>query len=399
MDTGNNSNLNGIIVGTLPAMYRGIAAGGIATHIGGLITNLKLRGANICITYHKPFNVKHPDVISSTKLSWVVMVVRGLILLLKNRNFQFRRYSIKNIIFIAYYLSVLSLLLKRKSPSFIHIHSLYNPASIAIKLLKYNGNIIITDHGFWVDKKYPKDKKIVNLLIESYNVADKVIYLSKYGFDQHIQAKFGTLSKLVKIPNPSSFDEYPCRNLSEDRSLPRKKSLIFNGYGDSIKTKGLLFLLQAVNENPYLCRNILLIIICNQEAKEYIKQHKWNFEYKVYGRLPFVDVLNLYRESDILVVPSRVESFGLVYTEALAVGIPVVGYHKMIKEFSEELDTYIGEPMDIETETPNDLAIKIIKCLNTSFDAKLVRVRLRSKYDWNYKIDDFIRLYESPKEC
>ena len=381
----------GLIIGTLPAKYKGIAAGGIATHISGLIDALNKEGIRTFICYHKPFGVKHPEVINSLKIEWISAVLKGIVMLLFVKGYSIRRYSFKTNILVAYYYATLSTFLRKNALDFIHIHSLYNPAAIALKWLKYPKRIITTDHGFWLDANYPKDKKLIVLLQDNYAVASKVIYISDVALAQHQKAKLGDLAKLVKISNPTFFINYPYKSCS--KHVPSKKIIIFNGYKESLTTKGLAFLLETVNRNDYLNTNVRLLIICNNEARKYIQERVWNFEYEVFGRTKFEEILKMYTQSDLLVVPSKFESFGLVYTEALAVGIPVVGYYAVIDEFKQTLNTYIGESIDITREQPDDLARKIISCLDKPFNQKDTREALVKHYDWKNLIGRFLVLY------
>ncbi len=387
-------NKLGLIIGTLPACYRGIAAGGIATHIEGLIKSLHQKGIRTYICYHKPFGVKHPEVMASSKMAWSVAVLKGSLMLLFVHEHKWRKYSFKTNLLIAYYCGVLKCFLKKVHPDFVHIHSLYNPSPIVLKYLKYSGPIIITDHGFWVNENYSCNPHLLFLLQKTFSIATKVVYISDMALFYHQKVQLGDLNKLVKISNPSFFENYPCK---ENVQTKAKQILIFNGYGNSLTIKGLPFLLNAVNADTYLCQHLKLQIICNDEAHDYIQQRKWNFEYVLYGRTKFSDVLNMYTQSDILVVPSKFESFGLVYTEALAVGIPVIGYYAMINEFQKTLNTYIGEPIDIVHEQPKDLAQKIKKCLVTPFAQEEVRAALIKAYDWNFLINRFLSLYYAPK--
>ena len=109
-------NKLGLIIGTLPACYRGIAAGGIATHIEGLIKSLHQKGIRTYICYHKPFGVKHPEVMASSKMAWLVAVLKGSLMLLFVREHKWRKYSFKTNLLIAYYCGVLKCFLKKVHP-------------------------------------------------------------------------------------------------------------------------------------------------------------------------------------------------------------------------------------------------------------------------------------------
>lgn len=236
-----------------------------------------------------------------------------------------------------------------------------------------------------------ENKRLTILLQDNYTIASKVIYISNVALVQHQKAKLGDLGKLVKISNPTFFDNYPRKFYS--KKVNNKKVIIFNGYKESLTTKGLSFLLETVNNNVYLNSKVRLLIICNNEAQKYIQNHIWILNTMMFGRTKFEEILEMYAQSDLLVVPSKFESFGLVYTEALAVGIPVIGYYAMIDEFRETLNLYVGESIDITREQTSDLARKIIKCLDISFDQEAVREVLVKHYDWGNLINHFLMLY------
>lgn len=382
----------GLIIGTLPALYNAKTAGGIATHIDGLVKQLKKEGISIYMCYHKPFGISHPEILASTILEWCLYVTLGGLGLFFNKNIRMKDYPLRFNVQISFYYGLLSRYLNKINPDFIHIHSLYNPAAIVLDLIGYRKNIIITDHGFWVDINHSKPK-ITRLLKRNFNIAKYVIYISDQALLFHNKKRLGNLNKLKKISNPSDFSHYPSKATSSSSYYVKNKIIIFNGYNDSMNVKGLPFLLDAVNSNEYLCMNVELYLICNQEAHTYVKNGKWNFSYKLFEKMPFDKILQLYSVSDILVVPSRNESFGLVYTEALAVGIPIIGYHKMVNEFSNTLQTYIGEPIDILNEQPSDLATKIIKTLNKSINREEIKKMIVSAYSWENNIQKFLNLY------
>ena len=385
-------NKVGLIIGTLPSTYLRVAPGGIATHIDGLMKQLKQKGVHCYICYHKPFGVISPDVINSSRLRWVWSVLMGFLKLLFIRKFDFSRYSLDTNIKIAYYYWTLNRFFKRNSVDFIHVHSLHNPAPIALALLNRTEKVVITDHGFWLRFGFQSNQKILNALMDNFELASKIVYISEVALLKHCEFRLGDLIKLVKISNPTDFHEYPIRMKVASN---RKHVLIFNGYKDSLYTKGLDVLLDALNNDCYLSNHIKAYFVCNQKAQDFLSKGKWNFEYEMMGPVPLSAILDLYLKGDILVTPSRSESFGLVYTEALAVGLPVVGYRPIIEEFSNTLGTYIGEPFDSNEESSLILTERIKKCLSAPFDQKYVRQRLIECFGWANAIHKYMDLYYS----
>lgn len=381
----------GLIIGPFPGRITGqLSPGGIATHIDGLINYLDGTGISTYKCYHKPYNIKRADILNSSPKEWFISVIHGIILLIHSKNFDFSNYSIRDTIIIAFYLASLKSFLLKVAPDFVHIHSLHNPAPIALGILNYRKPIIITDHGFWQHEGYSGKKSMIKL-IKNYTLASTVIYISNIAYKKHISAKLGDNKKLVKIPNPTNFMKYP-NKVNKENNLP-KKEIFFNGYSESIERKGLDILLSTMNKYSELYDTIKLKIICDKKAENYIKNNSWKFEYALIERTTLEKILIIYCDVDLLVVPSRSESFGLVYTEALAVGIPVIGYFEVIYEFKKTLDNYIGESFNPFSEHEQDLRDKIVKCLNTPFDAHTVRDGLIKNYGWDVLGPRILDLY------
>src|SRR5690606_14688415 len=105
--------------------------------------------------------------------------------------------------------------------------------------------------------------------------------------------------------------------------------------------------------------------------------------------------IKIYNEGSILVVPSKSESFGLVYMEALAVGMPIVGFNETIKEFEQELQINIGESFNSFEENESDLAKKIKKVILNHYDRHELRQAVTEKYGWKNNIQRFIECYKS----
>jgi len=68
-----------------------------------------------------------------------------------------------------------------------------------------------------------------------------------------------------------------------------------------------------------------------------IKKYSGNEKLKFYQLMPYEDVLKLYRDSDIFVYPGYSDSFGFIFMDAMAFGVPIItvdGYAR--KEIIED---------------------------------------------------------------
>jgi glycosyltransferase involved in cell wall biosynthesis len=102
----------------------------------------------------------------------------------------------------------------------------------------------------------------------------------------------------------------------------------------------------------------------------------------------------MFGQADVLALPSRSEAYGLVLVEAVAAGIPVVGFAPTVEEFRCLLGTDIGEPFDAEAESSADLADKIENVLGRSFDRRDLAERARRVFSWDTLFPQYDRFYK-----
>lgn len=158
--------------------------------------------------------------------------------------------------------------------------------------------------------------------------------------------------------------------------LTKYKRKIWNGTAKQIicigrmipKIKGQDILIQAMKKVHEVYPEIICVFVGGDpEGENNIEiMKKLSKDFNLEGVIKFVgnchNVPKLLAESDLQVVPSREEGFGLVVVEGMATGLPVIC-------------SYTGGPIEIiqdningyffEVENANDLAKKIIKVLSS----------------------------------
>ena len=82
-------------------------------------------------------------------------------------------------------------------------------------------------------------------------------------------------------------------------------------------------------------------------------------------------VIGVMSSAELVCLPSRSESFGLVMIEALAAGAPVVGFGPTLREISERTGIDVGEPVD--DPTPENVAAAIEAVRSRSWDRERLR--------------------------
>lgn len=109
----------------------------------------------------------------------------------------------------------------------------------------------------------------------------------------------------------------------EPEKVPRR--LIFVGNTEDRK-KGILYLMQAMTMLPDDV-NLMVVDGCSKWkffASELIDRYRLHGRVDFLARIPAEDLAGEYRKSEIAVVPSVYEGFGLPAAEAMACGVPVV---------------------------------------------------------------------------
>ena len=115
----------------------------------------------------------------------------------------------------------------------------------------------------------------------------------------------------------------------KDKPSSDKVSLLFVGH--LTRAKGVLDLLQAV-ASLHVSQTWQLHIVgstsaepeTKQQLQAIIKKHHLQDQVKLHGRVSNEDLAHLYADADVFVLPSYWEGYGIVFLEAMYVGLPVV---------------------------------------------------------------------------
>ncbi|WP_319591766.1 glycosyltransferase family 4 protein [uncultured Draconibacterium sp.] len=196
---------------------------------------------------------------------------------------------------------------------------------IAMSLKKtLNGRIIFTQHVFVTSLKLQKN--FFNTEFETYKRADQIITVTQHG-KKHLTKKGVDAKKIKCIYNgidPEKFSKFSNVNIKSKYGLPKHEKLIlYSGRIDNIK--GLNYLCQAIQSLVNDIPDIRLVIAGDGDYNSLIKSTR-NFSAHIsfLGFIPFEDLVVLYQEADIGVIPSLEEHCSYVALEMLHSGLPVV---------------------------------------------------------------------------
>ena len=248
----------------------------------------------------------------------------------------------------------------------IHAHSLFENGYLAYKAKKeYGTEYIVAIRNTDVNGYFKRAKHLKKIGIEIMKNAKKIIFISQSYRDLVINTfikesdKEEIVNKSEVIPN--GIDDFWINNISID-----KRNLI---------NKGEVHLVQAcrIDKNKNVSTSIeiakklredginsfIKIIGDGDEKKllleKYSDLHYVSFEEKASK----YELKKYYDNSDILIMPSKNETFGLVYPEAMSRGLPIIytrnqGFDKYFA------DGEVGYPITYNDVEEGALAIKNI---------------------------------------
>lgn len=262
---------------------------------------------------------------------------------------------------------------------------------------------IITAHGTDI-KGFKKDNRYHHIAIKAAQNAERIITISNYINDsvkKHFPVSDDKLTKILngfdetifkpmEIKKSNSLNKYIGEDLSNKDELK-----IINFTGKLADFKGVDLLIKAAKRYEKELDNVVTLIIGDGELSSDLKKlkNKLNLS-SVYflGNVSQETVAKLFNLSDITIVPSRVEPFGLVAIESLACGTPVIASR------AGGLKDFINEDVGrfFKMDDHEDLANKIIDAVNNNEKEKKGKFASEyalNNYSWNRVIEELLEVY------
>lgn len=218
-------------------------------------------------------------------------------------------------------------------PDVIYAHYLdiINWAMVIKK--RYNIPLVGMEHWSKINQD-PMQERIRNLIYSTYPHVDHLIAVS--------EALKQTIMAMDVQPNISVIHNM----VSDDFHYIAQENhpLTFISVGRLVSGKRFDLLIDALsNTKKILPKNWRLLIVGDGKLKKALQQqitnHKLEKHIYLLGQKTKAEIVHLLQTSDIFVLPSQSETFGVAYIEALACGLPIIA-------------TDCGGPRDIVT--PNN---------------------------------------------
>lgn len=277
----------------------------------------------------------------------------------------------------------------------IHAHTLFSTGYAAYKISKQiNVPFVVAVRNTDVNLFFEKMPFLKSVGINIMKSASSIVFLSPEYRELVLKKYVGKSDrdilrkKSVVIPN--GIDDYYFENrVSTPKNIENPIRIIH--VGDINKNKNLEATIAALGilqkEKNIDVQYIVVGDIRDSTIGDIIKTNN-NITY--FTKCPKEEVIKHLRSSDILVVPSHRETFGLVYAEAMSQGLPVI-YTKGQGFDGQFEDGVVGYAVD--DKNPYHIADCIQKIISNYTEISMNCISLVEKFDWNKIASRYWELY------
>jgi teichuronic acid biosynthesis glycosyltransferase TuaC len=275
----------------------------------------------------------------------------------------------------------------------IHAHFAYADGVVASRLARRFGvPFLITEHAPW--QMLVEHRSIRRQIVPAAQQASALLAVSNY-VRYGIRAEIGDSARISILPVGVDPELFTC---GHERAR-RADQILFVGFPN--RTKGVDVLLHAMAElrRRHVPARLLLVGAGHYRStqREEVRNRRLTAELALGGAVEFLGsrpptvVAELMRQSALVVLPSRAETFGSVLVEALACGTPVVA-------------TRCGGPEDIVTDevgllVPPDDPLALADALGSvlsaagRYPARALREYAVTRFDWSRIADRLLDEY------
>ena len=212
----------------------------------------------------------------------------------------------------------------------IHAHWVYPHGYIATLVAKkHNIPCVVTAHGSDIHTIPRKNHIIKKYTLKTLNSADKVIFVSQALLESAKELGYSGENAVV-IPNGIDMEYfYP---MEKEEALKRTgwkqaKRHVIGFVGNLIPVKRADKFVAIFSEIQKQVQDVEFILVGDGDLRDDIRSGVADAGLTVTfaGRVPHEDVCCWMNLFDVMILPSRNESWGCVVQEAYACGVPVVG--------------------------------------------------------------------------
>jgi len=280
----------------------------------------------------------------------------------------------------------------------VHAYTVFTDGNVAYRLYKeYGIPYVVAVRNTDINTFFKYMLHLRKRGIEILKNASAVFFLSKVYkerlFENYIKPDDAKLIDAKSYIMPNGIDDFWLENLYDEKDFSNDDGVIKVACVGSIEqNKNMLSVARALELLKQKGKKVSLSIagkINDQNIFGSLKKYDF-VEYK--GVLPKEKLIDVYSASDVFILVSFKESFGMVYIEALSQGLPLVytegeGFDG---QFEDGKAGYSTNPSDIE-----EIADKIMKAYNSRQEIYKNSADLVQGFSWDSITKRYIDIYNN----
>ena len=203
-------------------------------------------------------------------------------------------------------------------PDVIHAHFTNSAYSASFLKEEVGIPLVVTEHSSKINKDNI-DEDLKKVASRAYKRADSLVAVSD-ALAKKMEKNFGVTAKY--IPNIVDLDEF------EYKEKPEADKFTIISTGNLREIKRMDLLIRAFSKAFAGDENINLKIFGQGEEKSnlesLIREEDLESQVELMGLRPRREIAQTLSDSDLFVLASKAETFGVAFIEALAMGVPVI---------------------------------------------------------------------------
>lgn len=288
-----------------------------------------------------------------------------------------------------------------KKINLVHAHFLFSMGGIALKLKEGKKiDYIVTVRNSDVNVFFKYMLHIRKIGINVMKEAKKIVFISpsykNIVIDRYVPYELRDSIDQKSVIIPNSVNSFWLQNKYRKSEYEDKKKIRLIYVGEFSKNKNIVTSIKVTRKLKELGYNVIFTIVGGKGNYEYRikKLAKMNKDIiEIYARIEDREkLLTMYRKSNIFIMPSFHETFGLVYVEAMSQGLPII-YTKgqgIDGYFEDGKVGYSVNPKDI-----SDIVKKIEMIINNYNKISKNCYNLVEKFSWERIAKIYHNIYGS----
>lgn len=266
----------------------------------------------------------------------------------------------------------------------IHTHRLFFGAYASYKLKEiFNIPYVVAIRNSDANGFYINNIFLRNYVIKVLLSASKIVFISTVYKDEFIKnripKKYQTEIDIKSCVVHNGIDGYFLENVNRSVKAIIKNEINLICIGDINKNKNQITIIEACNmliNNGY---GVKLKLIGNIIEPAYFEKFKKSDFITYCTYCSKEEIINHLRDSDIFVMPSKTETFGLVYAEAMSQGVPII-YTRGQGFDGQYREGEVG--YSVRYDDAREIATNILKIYENYQEISENCVKHASRYDW-----------------